>query len=364
MKKPIKNLLFSISLGILSLNAACKHKEEVVEEKPVFAVTTPLKKDTSVTRDYVSQIHAFRRIEVRSFESGYLQKIYVDEGKRVKKGQMMFKVMPPLYQADLKGAEAEAKAAEIEYQNTKFLADQDIVSKSELAINKAKLDKARASVTLAKTHLSFTDVKAPFSGLVDHLEAREGSLLEEGDLLTTLTDTSKMWVYFNVSEAQYLNFMTHKNQENLRHVRLRMANGETFAYAGRVETIEGEFDNETGNIEMRATFPNPQGLLRHGETGSVLMSQPYPKAIIIPQKATFEILDKKFVFIVDKDNVVKQRSIKVAEELPHLYILENGVAANERILLEGLRKVRDGQKIEVKLLPTNKVYSDLEIHAE
>lgn len=360
----MKRLLVSIGLIALSLCASCKHEEEVVEEKPVYNVTTPLKKDTSVTREYVSQIHAYRRIEVRSLESGYLQRIYVDEGKRVAKGQMMFKVMPPVYQADLKGAEAEAKAAEIEYKNTKYLADQDIVSKSELAINKAKLDKAKAEVSLAKTHLAFTDVRAPFSGLVDHLEAREGSLLEEGELLTTLTDTSKMWVYFNVSEAQYLNFMTHKNQENLRQVHLRMANGETFDYPGHVETIEGEFDNETGNIEMRATFPNPQGLLRHGETGSVLMSQPYKGALIIPQKATFEILDKKFVFVVDKNNTVKQRAIEVAEEMPHLYILKSGVAANERILLEGLRKVRDSQKIEVKLLPTKQVYSDLEIHAE
>lgn len=360
----MKRLLVSIGLITLSLMAGCKHKEEVVEENPVYGVTTPLKKDSSVTRDYVCQIHAFRRIEVRSLESGYLQKIYVDEGKRVAKGQMMFKVMPPLYQAELKGAEAEAKAAEIEYQNTKFLADQDIVSKSELAINKAKLDRAKASLTLAKTHLAFTDLRAPFNGLVDHLEAREGSLLEEGDLLTTLTDTSKMWVYFNVSEAQYLNFMSHKNQENLRQVKLRMANGEIFPYSGKVETIEGEFDHETGNIEMRATFPNPQGLLRHGETGSILMNQPYKGALIIPQSATFEILDKKFVFIVDKNNVVKQRAIEVAEEMPYLYILKSGVAANEHILLEGLRKVRNDQKIEVKVLPTQKVYSDLELHAE
>lgn len=360
----MKKRLISLGLILLSLGSGCKHKEEVHEEKPVYSVSTPLKKDSTVVRDYVAQIHAFRRIEVRSLESGYLQKIYVDEGKRVRQGQMMFKVMPPVYQADLKGAEAEAKAAEIEYKNTKFLADQDIVSKTELAIYKAKLDKAKAEVSLAKTHLAFTDVRAPFNGLVDHLEAREGSLLEEGELLTTLTDTSKMWVYFNVSEAQYLNFMTHTHQENLRQVSLRMANGETFAYPGKVETIEGEFDHETGNIEMRATFPNPQGLLRHGETGSVLMSEPFKNALIIPQSATFEILDKKFVFVVDQTHTVKQRAIEVAEELPHLYILKKGVAANEHILLEGLRKVRNDQKIEVKVLPTAKVYSDLELHAE
>lgn len=364
---PIMTKRFVSILGLLALVAlpGCHPQhEEKVEEKPRYAVTVPLLKDTRVPQKYVAQIHSMRRIELRSLENGYLEKVYVDEGQRVKKGQMMFKLKANVYQAELKKYEAEARAADIEYQNTKNLADSDIVSKTELAVAYAKLEKARAEVALAKTHLGFTDIRAPFNGLMDHLEAREGSLLEEGELLTTLSDTSKMWVYFNVSEAEYLNYASRAGKQ-VKNVSLEMANGELFKYPGVIQTIEAEFDNETGNIEMRATFPNPEGLLRHGETGTVIMQIPYTKALLIPQKATFEILDKKFVFVVDEHHKVSQREIGVAEELPHLYIVKSGLNPKDKVLLEGLRKVRDGQEIDVKNEDPATVYAHLdEVHAE
>lgn len=358
-----------MGLMVLLVLSSCHPKDEEAEAKhheetPQLTITNPLQKDTVIPREYVSQIHSMRRIEMRSLERGYLESIYVDEGQRVKKGQLMFKIKPNVLLSELRKFEAEAKVAAIEYQNTKKLADSDIVSRNELAISKAKLDKAQAEVDLAKTHLNFTDVRAPFNGLMDHLHVREGSLLEEGELLTSLSDTHKMWVYFNVSEAEYLNYSTHKAQKTMKNVTLRMANGEMFKYAGTVETIEGEFDNETGNIEMRATFNNPEGLLRHGETGTVIMSIPYPKALLIPQSSTFEILDKKFVFVVDEHNVVHQRAVEIEEELPHLYIVKSGLNPKDKLLLEGLRRVRDGQEIKVAFKEPAKVYTDMEIHAE
>lgn len=351
---------------LLALVLGCRPKveEKKVEEQPHLSISSPLQKDMAVPRDYVSQIHSIRRIELRSLERGYLEKIYVDEGQRVKKGQLMFKIKPTVLQSELRKYEAEAKVAEIEYQNTKTLADGDIVSKNELAITKAKLDKVQAEVSLAKTHLGFADIRAPFGGLMDHLNGREGSLLEEGELLTTISDNSKMWVYFNVSESEYLDYAGKKGKQAPKNVTLKMANGEMFKYAGVIQTIESEFDNETGNIQMRATFPNPEGLLRHGETGTVIMTTPYKKAIMIPQSATFEILDKKYVFVIDEHNTVKQRQITIAEELPHLFIIKSGLSVKDKILLEGLRKVRDGQEIEVAYKAPAKVYADLEIHAE
>jgi membrane fusion protein, multidrug efflux system len=353
-----------LSLLILILNTACHHQAEKEEEKPVLTVTSPLKKDTSVSREYVAQIHSIRRIEMRSLERGYLQKIFVDEGQRVRKGQLMFKITPNILRAELNKNQAEAKTAEIEYQNTKMLAESNIVSKNELAITKSKLDKARAEVALAQTHLNFTDIRAPFSGIMDHLQAREGSLLDEGAALTTLSDNSKMWVYFNVSEAEYLNYITSKDKQNRKKVKLRMANGDMFKYDGKIETIEAEFDNKTGNIELRATFPNPEGILRHGETGNIVMSTPFKNALMIPQSATFEILDKKYIFVIDEHNKVTQRPIEVAEELPHLYILKAGLAPKERILLEGLRKVHNGEEIATRYEEPSKIYAHLDIHAE
>jgi membrane fusion protein (multidrug efflux system) len=157
---------------------------------------------------------------LRAFEKGYLEKIFVDEGQFVKKGEMMFKIMPLIYTAELQKAQAEAEFAEIEYQNTKQLADKNVVSQNELALAKAKLDKAKAEVSLAQTHLQFTEVKAPFSGIMDHFQVRLGSLINEGDLLTTLSDNSEMWVYFNVPEAEYLNYKTNATVENLLKVNL------------------------------------------------------------------------------------------------------------------------------------------------
>ena len=199
---------------------------------------------------------------------------------------------------------------------------------------------------------------------MDHLEAREGSLLDEGELLTTLSDNSKMWVYFNVPEAEYLDYIMNDTKKNNKTVELLMANNKRFNQKGIVETIEGEFNSETGNIAFRATFPNPDRILRHGETGSVLMTVPYKDVVIIPQKATFEILDKTYVFVVDKNNVVHQREISIGAELPHLFIVDKGLSENENILLEGIRMVKDQEKIHIKMVDGTSVLSNLALYAE
>ena len=350
--------------AVLITHYGCGHKEQEKEEDVKFLVTSPLKKDTIVTRQYVCQIHAISHIEMRALEKGYLQKIFVDEGQSVKEGQMMFQIMPLVLQAEVQKAQAEANFVEIEYQNTLALSDKNVVSKNELALAKAKLDKANAELELTKVHLGFTQIKAPFNGIMDHFQVRLGSLVNEGDLLTTLSDNSKMWVYFNVPESEYLDYKSHINKDSLLKVKLLMANNQLFEHLGLVEAIEADFNNETGNIAFRATFSNPEALLRHGETGNVLVNAPLKNALIIPQKATFEILEKRYVFVVGKDNVVKQKEITIASELPDLYIVKSGITENEKILLEGIRKVKDGDKIEFDYEDPAKVISHLKVYVE
>ena len=212
------------------------------------------------------QIHSIKHIELRALEKGYLKQIHVDEGQYVKKGQQMFNIMPNIYEADLQKAQAEAKVAELELQNTQLLRDGNVVSPNELSKAKAEFDKANAEVSLAQTHLGFTNIRAPFDGIMDHLHVREGSLLDEGELLTTLSDNSQMWIYFNVPESEYLDYIISTDKDRKKEVGLLMANNKPFNQTGIVETIEGEFNNETGNIAFRATFPNPDKILRHGET--------------------------------------------------------------------------------------------------
>ncbi|MFI1772246.1 efflux RND transporter periplasmic adaptor subunit [Thalassobellus citreus] len=360
----MKRNFFFIGLSALLVFASCETKKETKKEEVKFLVTNPIKKDTIITKDYVSQIHSIRHIELRALEKGYLQKVFVDEGQHVKKGQNMFQIMPNIYQADLQKAKAEAEVAKIELKNTQLLSDGNVVSANELAISKANYEKAKAEVVLAETHLSFANVKAPFNGVMDHLEAREGSLLDEGELLTTLSDNSKMWVYFNVPEAEYLDYIISKDKQANKEVDLLMANNKLFNQTGIIETIEGEFNPETGNIAFRATFPNPDGILRHGETGSVIMKIPYKDVIIIPQKATFEVLNKKYVFVVGKDHVVRQREITVGGELPNIFIVDKGLTQNDQILLEGIRMVKDQEKIETKFENPKSVLSHLAIQAE
>jgi membrane fusion protein (multidrug efflux system) len=211
--------------------------------------------------------------------------------------------------------------------------------------------------------LGFTQIKAPFDGIMDHFQVRLGSLIDEGDLLTTLSDNSQMWVYFNVPEAEYLNYKTRGQQQNL-NVNLLMANNQLFRYPGVVKTIEADFNNQTGNIAFRATFPNPNGVLRHGETGNIQMTIPFNNALIIPQKATFEILEKKYVFVIDQDNIVRQKEITIGAEMPDIYVITDGLEENEKVLLEGIRKVKDSDKIAYTYEDPKTVIPHLKVYVE
>ncbi len=334
------------------------------EESGSYSVTKPWRKSIEIKREYVAQIRAYQHIEIRAFEKGYLQNIYVDEGQHIKKGEKMFQIMPLLMQAEYEKANAEYEIARIEYNNTKNLARKKIVSKSELAMAKAKLEKSKAEQDLAKGHLDMTSISAPFDGIMDRFHVRLGSLIEEGELLTTLSDNSKLWVYFNVSERDYLNYMKFKNDTGKEGVAgLLLANGELYSHPGTIDTIQADFDNETGNVAFRATFPNPEGLLRHGETGNVVLTETLENALVIPQKATFEILDKRFVYVVDEKGKVEAKEIVIEKEVPHLFVVKSGVTEQDTVLLEGLGKVKNGNVIKTKFSQLNDVMKSLELAA-
>lgn len=350
-------------MAVLCL-VSCTTKKEQKEEAGKFTVTNPAVIDTSFTKEYVSQIRSVRNIEIRAQEKGYLQNIYVDEGQFVKEGQLLFKIMPKMYEAELLKAKAEAKAAEIELKNAKMLADKNIVSKNEQAVAQARLDQANAEVSLAKLHLSFTEIRAPFSGTIDRIPKKLGSLIDEGELLTSLSDNSKMFAYFNVSEPEYIEYQTNIKDRGDSNVSLMLANNEPLKYKGKVEVIEGEFDNETGNIAFRASFPNPDKLLKNGETGKIEMTVPVKQALIIPQKATYEIQDKKYVFIVDGSGKLKSKEIVITGQMPDLYVVKEGLSAKDKILLDGVQKAKDDDKISFVYQKPSAVITSLRLKAE
>jgi membrane fusion protein (multidrug efflux system) len=364
--KVLPILAIVLALISLSLPACNMHREEQPhEEHHKIVATSPQLKAVTLIQPYVCQIHSRRHIKVCALERGYLEAIPVREGQQVKEGDLLFKVIPILYQKKADAELAEAKLAQLEFDYTKKLYEDKVVSQNELALLQAKLAKAQAQAGLATAELNFATVKAPFDGIVDRLQQQQGSLVQEGEVLTTLSDNSVMWVYFNVPEANYLEYMADLNvhKKDLQ-IELVLANGHTFPQVGKLGAIEADFNNETGNISFRADFPNPDRLLRHGQTGTVLIRRVQNDAIVIPQRATFEVLQKRYVYVIDKDHVAHQREIVVQNELEDLFVIEKGVSVNDKIVLEGIRQVRDGEKVEYENRQPGQVTAQLKNHAE
>ncbi len=365
--------LLPLGLALMSLSfAGCNARVEAQqenhaehEEHQKIVVTSPKVQDVTYSEPYVCQIHARRNIEVRALASGYLEEIRVKEGQAVKQGQVMFRILPTLYKAKLDAALAEAQLAQLELNNTRRLFEKKVVSVQEVKLYEAKLAKAQAEAKLAEAELRFTEIKAPFDGIVDRLHMQLGSLVDEQDVLTTLSDNSVLWVYFNMPEARYLEYMAGLDRPNeSRQIELVLANGSKFAYPGKIAAIEAQFNNETGNIPFRADFPNPQRLLRHGQTGTVLITRTLRNAVVIPQRATFNILDKRYVYVVDEQDIVHQREIAIQHELEDIFVVESGVNADDKIVLEGILQVTDGDKVEYDFQPPDEVLAHLKYHAE
>ena len=367
-----------VSTG-LSSGVACSegHAEAGHEEADhPIVLTSPAVMDVPTSRHFVCQIHSQRHIEVRALDEGYLQEIPVQEGQAVRQGQLLFKLLPIVYRARLDGDRAELHLAEINLRNTRQLAEQGVISMQELALARAERDRAKAKVDLAAAEYGFTNIVAPFDGIMDRQLVQEGSLIEEGDILTTVSNNSVMWVYFNVPEADYLRFKMLPGANDPEEpqklvlegaeIQIRLANGQIFdQVANETLTIESDFDSATGNIKFRADFPNPDRLLRHGQTGTLLINETLRDALVIPQRATFEVLDRQYVYVIDEEGVAHQREITISHEMEDIYVIEDGLSAAERIVFEGARQVRDGEHVEgTEFVSPEEALSDLKHHAE
>ena len=335
------------------------------EKAQPFPVTKLVMKDTLLKHNYVAGLQAVRNVEIRARVNGFLEKIYVDEGQEVQKGQLLFSITNEEYKArlaeanaSLSSAIAEAKAAEVDTRRVKMLVDKKVIAPTELEVATAKLtaaqakiDEARSAAATATMHLNYTNIYAPFDGTIDRIPLKTGSLVTDGTLLTTVSDTHEMYAYFNVSETEYLEYRKSQKGPSNKAVSLILADGTSYSYPGKVETIEGEFESSTGAIAFRARFPNPQKLLKHGASGSIQLENTLEDALIIPQKAVFEMQDKNYVFVVDTANRVSMRSFMPGSRLSHCYIVKNGLTAGERIVCEGTQTIREGMHIHPVTIP-------------
>lgn len=358
--------LYVVSFIILLFLNACSNPESEMpsEALPEIPVVTIKRQDTEVKASYVANIKAIRNTEIRSRVHGFLEKVLVDEGKYVTAGQPLFQLSTGEYriaiakaEALLASANAEAKTAELEMERVTALVERNVITKTERELAKAKIqmaeariNEAKASLEEARLKMGYTLIRAPFNGIVNTIPLRLGSLIEEGTLLTTLSDVTSVFAYFNVSENDYLRFKADEKGIDLynKEISLVLSDGSEFEERGKIETMEGEFDQSTGAIAFRARFANPKIVLKHGATGKVVITSSEANALIIPQKAVFEIQDRYFVFVVDKNGKLQQRSFIPKRRLSQSYLVASGLQEGERIVYEGAQALKDGNTIKIK----------------
>ncbi|WP_400191773.1 efflux RND transporter periplasmic adaptor subunit [Hymenobacter sp. B81] len=351
--------LGSTLTGCDAQGGSSEQQTTAAAEVPVLPVTQLVATDTVLYRKYVADIQALRNVEVRGRVPGFLEKIYVDEGQEVKQGQLLFRLNAQTYQtqlskarAALASARADARVAQLEVGRVRLLVQNDIVSPSELEVAQARLqaaqsqvEQARSAQTEAELQLSYTEVRAPFDGIIDRIPLKAGSLVDDGTLLTTVSDIRAVYAYFTVSEGEYLTYQKRRASRAADEVHLVLADGTSYPHAGRIETIESEFDANTGSIAFRARFQNPDKLLKHGATGRVRLANPVENAVLLPQKAVFELQDKNFVFVVDQHNRLRQTHFVPRTRLAHFYLVASGLKPGDRVVYEGVQDARDGMQI-------------------
>lgn len=364
-------LLYSL-LGSALVFASCgetKDTSKSEEQAKLVPVTNLVQMDTIIYREYIADIQSQRNVELRSRLTGFLNKIYVDEGVYVRKGQVLFALNDEEYKADfaqaqaaLNSAQAEVKKVELEIERTKKLVDKNIVSSTEadllqvqLRAAKAKVNEGEAVLNQARTKLSHTMIRAPFDGRIDRILLKEGSLLTEGALITTISDQDKVNVYYNISESEYLALATDSsfNRNSFKqNVQLILANGDVYPYPGVAELVESEFEASTGSISLRARFDNPNGLLKHGASGRIGVPTSTGDLTFVHQKSVLEIQDKAYVYVVGSDNKVKMVPFQNGQRVGHYYIVESGLEPNTKVVFEGVQTLRDGMLIQPKEVVT------------
>lgn len=359
-----------IALWMLSavLLTACGSKSsQMPEASNDYAVVTVSTTEADLTTSYPATIKGMQDIEIRPKVAGYLTQLLVDEGATVRKGQPLFLIDSEQYKAAVKSAQAQIKVCKanintqkLTVENNRMLFDQKIISsytlqlsENQLAAYEAQLAAAEAQLASAQDNLNWCTVTSPADGVVGSIPYRVGSLVSSASAepLTTVSNIQKMYVYFSMTEKQLLALTRESGGVNaaiqkLPSVTLKLSDGTTYSQNGTVSTVSGVIDQTTGSVQMRATFDNAQHILRSGGTGSILMPTHAANAILVPQKATVEIQDKKYVYVVKADKTVEQREITVLVQNDGTnYVVTDGLKAGEKIVVDGVNQLKVGQKI-------------------
>lgn len=382
-------VIFTVILASLFLFACGNQNKNNDETKagdapsPAYPVFKVASQTATLKTDYPATLQGEQNIEIRPKIDGYVDKIYVDEGAAVKRGQLLFRISAPQYQQDvntanaaINSAEADVSTAELQVKKTKPLVDKGIISKYELEsaeytlqTRKAALAQAKASLFNAKTNLGYTTVTSPVNGVIGTIPYRLGSLVSGTTTmpLTTVSNIGKVYAYFSLNEKELLDFSREykgttweEKLKQLPSVNLLLADGSEYPEKGKVETIAGLINTQTGSASFRATFPNPVGLLRSGASATVEIPVTINDAIVIPQRSTYELQGKKFVYLVNSSNKVISTEIEVMSVAAGQYfVVTKGLKAGDTIIYESTSSLQDSSAIKPDVQPQNKVYEGL-----
>jgi len=343
-----------IMISILVLGSCSGKKDQNVQKSPSkFKTEVVNRSDATVYTLFPVQIQSQDAIEIYPRATGYIRKIYVREGDNVKKGSPILKINDADYQQAVNSAKAAYDNANLEVTKLKPLVEKGIISPLQLQTAESNVQAAQAAYENAKINLSYTLITSPVSGVIGRISLREGSLLTAGIAtpITTIASNGDVFAYFSFDEKLLLQFadstrMSLKQKvAKLPPVELVLANGQIYGYKGKVELGSSLVDPTTGSLQMKGVFPNREALLRSGGTGTIRIPTIYKNAIIVPQKATYDIQDKKMIFTVDSSGTVRATNIKVANNTSDSFIIESGLNEGDRIVLDGVGKVKDGDKI-------------------
>jgi membrane fusion protein (multidrug efflux system) len=349
-----------------------------------YKVLTLQPRSATLNTDYPASIQGLQNIEIRPKVDGFIKEIYVDEGSLVKKGQLLFKIHAPQYEqavrtadAGIKTAEADVSTAKMQVDKVKPLVEKDIISHYELESaqnilqsKQAALAQAKAALENARINLGYTTIVSPVNGVIGSLPYKLGSLVTSTttEPLTTVYNTGSVYAYFAMNEKQLLNFSRdstntsiHTKLKNMPEVTLLLSDGTIYEHKGRVETINGLINTTTGSANFRAVFTNPNGLLRSGSSAIVRIPAKVKSAIMVPQNLTYQLQDKRFIYVVDNHNKVKNTAITVMDNTPgQFFIVTNGLNAGDKIIAEAVSNIKDDTQIKPEEVNAASVYKGLE----
>ena len=348
-----------------------------VKDYPVLTIAPH---STTLFSDFPATVQGQQNIEIRPKIDGYVQTIYVDEGATVRKGQPLFQISAPQYeqgvrtaQANIKIAVADVNAAQMQVNKVRPLVEKDIISKYELEsaqytlqAKEAALAQAKATLANARINLGYTSVTSPVNGVVGTIPYKIGSLVSSttAQPLTTVSNIGRIYAYFSINEKQALDYaknspgtLLHERLSRIPPVSLILSTGTEFPQKGRIETASGLINTETGSVSVRATFPNPGNIIRSGSSGVVRIPRTVDSAVLVPQKATYEIQGKKFVYVVESTGTVRGAEIMVQDtNNGQFFVVNKGLRPGDKIVVEGVATLKDGTPIKPRLINSDSLY--------